>query len=214
MKVTPSLQHKIEEATGNLQWELRHEVVKGATICRITSDPHRRQHIIHLPDPPDEVRGMDYLHELAHATLAEKHYLLSTSYFMRGTPVKYCEMMADSVLVAADWLADYLMFLWCPGELKDEIGIHTDMSAVVTDRKTQNLYYGGLMYAEAVSYLYMKKHDVPRRYRPVANTLLSHSPACPTVSGLCNLINDLAGLTCSKRIKLVDDGGMEVWQVI
>ena len=96
MKVTPSLQHKIEEATGNLQWELRHEVVKGATICRITSDPHRRQHIIHLPDPPDEVRGMDYLHELAHATLAEKHYLLSTSYFMRGTPVKYCEMMADS----------------------------------------------------------------------------------------------------------------------
>ncbi|HRR40077.1 MAG TPA: hypothetical protein P5244_02475 [Syntrophales bacterium] len=208
------LQGIIEKAAGTLQWELHHEVVKGAKTCRITSDPHGRRHIIHLSDHPDATRPMDYLHELAHASLAERHYLLATAYFTRGTPTKYCDMIADAVLVAADWLADYLLFGWCPNDLKNEISIHIDMATEITDRKVQYIFYGGLIYAEAVLYLHMRRHDVPRRYRSVANTLLSHSPACPTINGLCNLINDLAGLTCSKRIKLVDDGGMEVWQVI
>jgi len=49
------LQGIIEKAAGTLQWELHHEVVKGAKTCRITSDPHGRRHIIHLSDHPVEI---------------------------------------------------------------------------------------------------------------------------------------------------------------
>jgi len=157
---------------------------------------------------------MDYLHELAHAVLGEQHHLLATAYFKRDTSIAYCDLMVDPVLVATDWLADYLLYIWAPDGLKSEIIALTNMIVDVQDYQKQSLFFGGLMHAEAVYYLRWKRHRVPRRYRSVTDILLAHDPVNPSVHKLCNLINDLAGLVCDKRLTLVNDDGLEVWEII
>jgi len=208
-----SLSDIITRTINSLQWELYHELAEGATTCRITSDPIRRRHIIHLPQASN-VSAMDYLHELAHAVLGEQHHLLSTSYFERGTSTAHCDLMVNPVLVATDWLADYILYIWAPDGLKSEIIALTDIVANIRDNQTQSLFFGGLIYAESVYYLQLKRHQVPRRYRCVTDILLAHDPVNPSVHKLRYIINDLAGLVCDKRLTLVNDDGLDVWKII
>lgn len=200
---------KIKEITAALQWPVTH--VQGARDLEITSDPWARTHTIHIPQAGADWRDIEYLHELAHATLAEKHHLLSTAYFAAGWKQQDLDALTNPIRVASDWFADHLLMKWCPAEEAAEIREHADYARGYAERDIIMIWGGALALAQAVKYLGDKPHDIPRRYRRIADILLSVDPAYPGVAAKRDLINRLAALTCNQRVALTMDDGMDVW---
>lgn len=76
----------IAEKRAALNWDIVQLEKPGLDTLYITSNPWKRQHTIQVPPVTDQLRDIEYPHELAHATLAEKHHLLATAYFENDTP--------------------------------------------------------------------------------------------------------------------------------
>ena len=202
---------KIAEVLAGLAWTVQHE--QGARDLEITSDPWSKTHFIKIPTAGPEWRDIEYLHELAHATLAERHHLLATAYYIRATPAAYCAPLVDPFRTASDWYADDLLMQWAPDQEREEILEHAGYALNNISRDRTMIYGGGLFLAQAVRYCKQSLNDVPRRYRPVAKVLLSFDPSRPTVSDKQNLINRLATLTCPYRVHPAKEDGMDVWQI-
>lgn len=203
---------KIEEVRSRLTWRIEEKF--GGSDLEITSDPWSRTHTIRIPTSGSEWRDIEYLHELAHATLAERHHLLSTAFFAPGFTPADISALTNPIRTASDWLADDLLMQWCPDEEADEIREHAGYVLRSIDRSLEIVYGGGLFLSQAVRYnLDMRPHDIPRRFRPVANVLLACDPSKPSVDAKQKLINELAALTCRLRVSLSRDDGMDVWRI-
>jgi len=179
----------------------------------ITSDPWARIHTIHMPTSGADFRNIEYLHELAHAVLAERHHLLATAWFMPGTPEMAYLKLTHSLRVASDWYADDLLMEWAPNEERAEILEHVGYAGNIVRSDSEITYAGGLFFAQGVKYCGMKRQDIPRRYRKPAEILLGVDPGKPGVEAKRKLVNQLAALTCNVRIVLGNDKGMDVWIV-
>lgn len=209
-----TIKSKITEITARLIWRVEHE--RGDRDLEITSDPWSRTHYIKIPIAGPDWRDIEYLHELAHATLAEKHHLLSTAYFIRGTPPEDYEPLRNPVRIASDWYADHLLMQWAPEEEESEIREHADYgyrfaAEAETDIKTR--YILGICIAQAVKYLGDNLNGVPHIYRPIIDILLAVDPGKPDVKAKRTLINQLAALTCPQRVHLTREDGFDVWRI-
>lgn len=206
------MQKLIKEIAARLTWEIKHE--PGERDLEIVSEPWEKTHTIRFPSSGSDWRDIEYLHELAHATLAEKHYLLSTAFFKTGTPPEKYLPLTNPVRVASDWYADDLLMQWAPKAEAAEIREHADYALAATGHGSDMLYGGGLCIAQAVHYLRQKIHTVPRQYRGIVNILLSFDPGKPSVPAKEKLINHLAALTIQSRVRLSTDDGMDVWEIL
>lgn len=202
----------ILDIKSRLTWAVENEISSGRNM-EITSDPWSRTHIIHIPTQGTDIREIEYLHELAHAVLAERHILLSTAYFLRGTPEEKISKLVSPIRVASDWFADDLLLQWVPDEERAEIQEHIGYAREITTPDKEIMYGGGLFFAQGVHYCGNKKHDIPRRYRKPADILLAVDPGHPSVSAKQKLVNNLAELTSKLKIALTSEQGAEVWEV-
>lgn len=205
------IKSKITEITAALQWPVLH--VPGARDLEITTNPWERTHTIHMPKQGADWRDIEYLHELAHATLAEKHHLLATAWFARSAWREDYETLTNAIRVASDWFADHLLMQWCPAAEIAEIREHAEYARKYTEYDIVMLHGGGLALAQAVKYCGDKRHDIPRRYRPVTDALLVVDPSRPDVIAKRDLINALAAITCTQRIALTREDGLDVWKI-
>lgn len=208
---TMNIKNKITEITKSLGWKIVHK--SGDRDIEITSDPWTKTHTIKIPTSGEDWRDIEYLHELAHAVLAERHHLLSTAYFARGSDRVDYEALRNSIRSASDWFADDLLMQWVPDEEKSEIREHANYVRAYAGHEQEIIYAGGLFIAQAVHYLGDKVHTIPHRYRPVVDIFLSIDPSKPTVQAKRNLINQLAVLTCRQRVYLTREDGMDVWRI-
>lgn len=202
---------KIAEITAALTWQIQHE--RGDGNMEITSNPWEKSHTIKIPRGGTDWRDIEYLHELAHAVLAEKHHLLSTAYFTRGIDNKIVQSLANPCRVASDWYADDLLMRWFPDETRAEIKEHAGYAIKYTEHDKDIFYGGGLFLAQEIYYCGGKIHTIPRRYRPVVDILLACDPSRPGVTAKRDLINNLATLTIKYRVDLVSEEGIEVWKI-
>jgi len=200
----------IADVTARLKWIVTYQ--HGGRDLEITSDPWTRTHTIKIPTEGPDWRDIEYLHELAHATLAEKHHLLATGWFVRGTDQAAIAALTNPARVAGDWFADDLLMRWCQDAETAEIREHAGYAMGYSGTDPIMIYGGGLFLGQAVHYLGDKIHTVPRRYRPVVDVLLATDPGKPTVSAKRDLINSLATLTCPYRVRMVRDGDVDVWK--
>jgi len=212
--MTMNIKNKITEKTSQLAWRVEHE--KGDRDLEIISDPWSKIHTIKIPTSGADWRDIEYLHELAHATLAERHHLLSTAYFSQGYDHVDIEALANPIRCASDWFADHLLMQWVPEEEGAEIREHALMAIDVAGLATDDFmvrYSLGLCSAQSVKYLGYCIQSVSAIYRPVVDILLSTDPSKPTVQTKRNLINKLASLTCRQRVHLTREDGMDVWRI-
>lgn len=206
-----NIQEKIDQVTSRLKWRIEHET--GSGDLEIISDPWQRTHTIRLPSSGSAWRDIEYLHELAHARLAEHHHLLSTAYFVRGVSQEEIAPLVNPCRVASDWFADALLMLWCPYEEAAEIREHAGYALRYDSDDPDMLYGGGLILAQATRWLALRVEEIPDRYRPVVKILTAVSPDVATVKKKRELINALAALTCPMRVHLAREEGKDVWRI-
>jgi len=206
------IKKKIHEVRSALTWSVSQ--IPGASDLEITSNPWLRAHTITLPTSGVDWRDIEYLHELAHATLAERHHLLSTAYFAGGISQEDISPLINPIRCASDWFADDLLMQWCPEAETQEIREHADYAKMLPEPPdAEMMYMGGLMLAQAVAYLDDNKQSVPKHYRKVVTTLLDDFPPVPAVRAKERLINRLASLTVPQRVSVVVEDGMDVWSI-
>jgi len=202
---------KIEGIASSLTWRIEHK--HGNRDIEITSDPWTRIHTIKIPMAGTDWRDIEYLHELAHAVLAERHHLLSTAYFVVGTKSKDIEALVNPIRTASDWYADHLLMQWAPDEEAAEIREHAEIVRRYAGAEMEMIFGGGLCLAQAIWYLMEKRHTIPRRYRYVTEILLSVDPSIPSLQTKCDLVNALAAPICRQRIVLDVEDDMDVWKI-
>lgn len=217
----------VKQVEARLTWHVQKVSVPDGDM-EITSDPWARTHTIRIPRRG--YREIEYLHELAHAVLAEKHHLLSTAYFEKGTPEKSIRNLVNPIRCASDWFADYLLIQWDRDAEIAEIREHAGYAMMLGNGACYDPFMvisGGLMIAQAIQYddyENFQKDEAPEAYRQVIpgpycqviDALLSVPPEQATVSNKERLINKLAALFCKERVRLTDkddDNGIEVWQI-
>ena len=205
----------MDQIIKQVEAKLRWAVIKKYTPneCEISSDPWAKTHTILLPT--QEYRDIEYLHELAHAVLAEKHHLLSTAIFAQGIPAASYDTLMNPIRAASDWFADYLLMQWCPAEEMAEIKEHIGYMQTIAEQEkgAEAMYVGGLMFAQGVRYLGNNFRRIPAVYRPVAKILLSVDSGKPSVAAKRDLVNGLASLSCRERLILTQGDGKELWKI-
>lgn len=203
------ISERITWVEGQLTWPIKRQT--ASNIYQIISDPRKKVHTIYVP--AINPREIEYLHELAHAVLAEKHHLLSTSYFKRGTSEEEMGKLAWILRAASDWYADYLLMKWVPEEEEKEIREHVAYVLSVPDMNNLVLYGGGLILAQAVFFLDERRDRFPSFFEKVIDIFINTPPGSPSVITKMNLVNELAALTTSLRVELVDEDGLDVWRI-
>ena len=207
------IQNIIREVEASLKWSV--VKVPSGWQYEIISSPTRKMH--HILCPTISPRPIEYLHELAHASLAERHHLFSTAYLHPEiTPEEYKVVMYP-FRAASDWYADHLLMVWCPNEEKTEIEKHIGYVNHLAQEKTaidaQRLYIGALMHAQGVKYCRHNERRVPAVFKPVTQTILAVDPGKPTLKHKQDLVNSLLAHTSQLRIRLAQHEGLDVWQV-
>lgn len=206
-----NIKSKIIEVTASLTWPVKQ--ITGRRDLEITTDPWERTHTIHMPQAGADWRNIEYLHELAHATLGEKHHLLATAYFAVGWKQKDINMLSNPIRVASDWFADDLLMQWVPEAEKAEIREHAEYARAYTEHDIIMLWGGALALAQAVKYLGDKAHNIPRRYRRISDILLTVDPSRPGISAKRDLVNKLAATICPLRVKIIKEDGLDLWTI-
>ena len=210
----------IKGVRDGLAWPVKHEEHDQPDLI-ITSDPYARTHTVSFPRVRrSEVRTIEYLHELAHAHLAEKvHHLLSTAYFRHGTPDEQIYDFIWPQRTAADWYADALLMKWCRKEGTAEILEHLQYVLRPINLAPEEMKFitfgGGLICAQA-AYWRLRSFTIPSMYRPVARILRDFDPYDVTLLSMETLVNTLAGLVTNRRIRLTSDDETDVgiWEII
>lgn len=202
----------ISSITATLSWEIVH--VQGKYDLEIFSDPWLMKHTIKMPTKGDKIRDIEYLHELAHAVLAERHILLGAAQYNQVLTQEDINALEYPCCVAADWFAEALLMEWAPDETIQEIRETTEYIIKNHDKDFDQLFYrGGFVFAQDVYYLKRRLGNVPPQLRPVVITLLSTDPAEQSITAMQNLINKLASLTCRHQVVLEKKDGIDVWEI-
>lgn len=205
----------IAEVEGRLTWDIKITFIPDGDE-EIISDPWERMH--HIRVPVAGHRDIEYLHELAHATLAERHHLLATAIFSGTITGDIYDQLVCPIRCASDWYADALLMQWVPDEEMAEIREHLKyFRPEIILKKAADpfvMYGGGLIWAQAVYYLGYDPAAIPEEFRHAAMALLYTDPGNPSVEVKRNLINSLAALTCAARLEIVNEDGFDVWRVI
>jgi len=208
----------IKKLRSSLKWRVLEKHGSDSTF-HVLSDPVKKEHLIYIPSgsQADPLRPTEYLHELCHAKLAETvHPQFSAQNFKRGTPDEQIRQMALACRIANDWFADELFYSLAPDAFKAEVREHFDLVIRALSGSATGdpflLFSAGLIIAQAIRYLGQKveaRGDLGR----VVDALLAIDPAMPSIQALETLLNRILQTYCSYQVRLVDDDGVEVWEV-
>jgi len=212
-----AIRKAIKKLRSSLKWRVLEKCSSDSTF-HILSDHLRKEHVIYIPSgsQADPLRPTEYLHELCHAKLAETvHPQFSAQNFKRGTPDEQIRQMAIACRVANDWFADELFYSLVPEDFKAEVAEHFDLITKALSQSPTGepflVFSAGLIIAQAIRYLDQKveaRGDLGR----IVDALLGTDPAKPSIQVLEDLLNRLLGTYCGYQVRLVDDGGVEVWE--
>jgi len=212
-----AIRKAIKKLRSSLKWRVLEKCSSDSTL-HILSDHLRKEHVIYIPsgNQADPLRPTEYLHELCHAKLAETvHLQFSAQNFKRGTPDEQIRQMAIACRVASDWFADELLYSLVPEDFKAEVAEHFDLITKVLSQSPPGepflVFSAGLIIAQAIRYLDQKveaRGDLGR----VVDALLGTDPAKPSIQTLEDLLNRLLKTYSGYQVRLVDDGGVEVWE--
>lgn len=201
-----------------LNWKII-DKTKPSGIPEVTSDPQKQIHEISMPtDMPDDV-DLLYLHELAHADLAERIHCLFSS-----IPIAWADDVPESewsscvmaMRIATDWFADAHLSQWCPNALKSRVKQsykeYMELHSSGLLSPDQDFYELGLMVAQAI-YFGSPNTDLPSSVEPVVNKLLETDPLDPSLTALENLASNLLLLRHAVKLKCVSDGEDQGWDI-
>jgi hypothetical protein len=214
------LKNLINRTRSALRWRVIEQVHNKNSI-EITTDREKQTHTIFTPanpSPQNPLRDIEYLHELAHATLCETiHPVFSTHYFAIGTRDDDIRALTPIIRAASDWFADEWLMETCPELERAEIEEHYDLIIASLQRATgpvsaELLYGSSLMIAQGIKYL-GKPNNTGGQLNEVVAAFLSVRPDKPTVAKFENLINRLAAPYCPLRVRQIHDGQIDVWEV-
>lgn len=205
----------IKKTRHRLTWRVAEIRGAGVDTLMITSDYQCRTHTIHVPD--HNVRDIEYLHELAHATLCETvHPMFSTQYFMLGTDQRYIELITPAAQAASDWFADAWLLQVAPDEERAEIDEHRRLVCRLLQEKgagdAEMLYGAALMIAQGIKYC-GSKIRCDGQLEQAVNAFLAVDPACPSVKILGEVLNSLLHILYSFDVSLMCEDGLDVWRV-
>lgn len=204
----------IKRTRHRLAWPVR-EIVSGDTLM-ITSDHQARHHLITIP-VSGGLRDMEYLHELAHATLCETiHPMFSTQYFKRGTDPAHIALITPASQTASDWFADAWLMQVAPVEELAEIEEHFALICRGLQRDPsgtpEHLFGSAMIIAQALKYG-GAEISCGGVLRQAVETFLAVDPAPPTVSALAALVSGLLSILYPYRVRLVQDDDLAAWEV-
>lgn len=195
----------IRDVEKRLTWPVSRTTHTGP--LDIISDPVTRTHVIRFPSDiahAGDVRPIEYLHELAHATLAERepvfcvHGFLAPGLEMDGL----LSVLSDPVRATADWFVDDLVMQWAPKEQAAFIAEHIELMlrlAAQPDLPPDLIFAVGHIIAQGVLYL---RITPPRIVRTLPNAVaimdafLSVHPRRPTQENFSSLFNLLLTRVC------------------
>ena len=211
----------IHDIRARLAWPVREETGESPEF-QIVSYPERREHVISWPRPDAPAgppRQIEMLHELVHALLAEQvHHEFSGHLFKRGTSDDDIRIVSWACRAAADWFVDGQLMSLVPEEEKAEIEEHFGLVArVFTSGRAPHgdvffLLSAGLMIAQAVKFLGTKV-ETGGSLAGVVQAFLEIPPEHPTIESLLSLMNRLLAVYCNRRVRLVQDGNLEVLEI-
>lgn len=167
----------------------------------IISDPRKRVHTIRFPadSQTDPVRDIEYLHELAHAYLAEREPVFCvhdfiTNGFSGMTIENALKLVSDPVRITSDWFVDDLVLQWEPTEQKKYIIEHVELlrrgladSVIFPDAL---VLAAGHIFAQGIHYCKIKI-PCPEPIKQIINMFLSVDPHTPTQANFSKLFNSL-----------------------
>lgn len=201
-----------------LRWKIREDSSSGGAF-HIVSYPHRQEHVIYWPGPGARAgppRAIEHLHELCHAWLAENvHHQFSAQYFRRGTPDEIVRALVPLCQAASDWFADEMLFSLEPEAFRGEVKEHLEYVRAMPAQTDSAfvLFSAGLILAQAKRYLGLDIQTAGD-LADVVEGFLAVEPSSPTVEKLADLVNRLLRKFTGWRVHLINDGGLEVWEVI
>lgn len=204
----------IKRTRHRLTWPVR-EIVSGNTLM-ITSDHQDRTHLITIPETGG-LRDMEYLHELAHATLCETvHPMFSTQYFKRGTDPAHITLITPASQTASDWFADAWLMQVAPAEELAEIEEHFALICRSLQRDPsgtpEHLFGSAMIIAQAIKYG-RAEITCGGLLQQTVSAFLAVDPAIPTVEALASLVSGLLSVLCPYRVRLVQDDDLAAWEV-
>ncbi|MHC1697766.1 MAG: hypothetical protein AB9919_06860 [Geobacteraceae bacterium] len=210
------LKNLINRTRSSLRWRIIEQTHDQDTI-EIVSDRTECTHTILTPtnpSPQNPLRDIEYLHELAHATLCETvHPVFSTHYFAAGTPAEGIRTLTPIMRAASDWFADQWLIEHCPELERVEIEEHYELAMSALQQATgpveaEVLYGTALMLAQGIKYL-GKPDNTGGQLREVVGAFLLVRPEKPTDKKMETLINRLSAPHSDLRVVLLNDG---VWK--
>ncbi len=219
MKHETNIDRAIQDVRSRLAWPVREEVGDSPSF-EITSSPVAREHVISWPRPgsADPPRGIEVLHELVHALLAETvHHEFAGHLFRRDTPDEEVQAVGWACRAAADWFVDNQLVLLVPEEEKADTAEHFALLVRVFEsgRVPSSAFFllsAGLVVAEAVRFL-GEEVQTGGNLVAVVRAFLDTPTQNPTVGSFVDLVNRLLGAYCDRRVRLVQDGEIEALEV-
>ncbi len=212
--VSCGMGYKIQDVLDKLGWRVVNTLYDLEGL-QIKSDPWNKTHFIYIPRKRKALE-YEYLHELAHAFLAERHHLLATAYFEAGTVREDFEILGPAARIASEWLAESLIAEWCPIQFNGILlqVIDPDDRYCLSKGCEDEPLAEPMWYAlrSRMGRLYQGR-DIPEHCRKAVAVFLAAEPASASAETMRDLINGLAALYCGLRVEEVEEDGVGVWRI-
>lgn len=207
---------KIKKLIKKYQHLLKYRVdrIHGQHIktLEIVTDHHQHVHRIYIPD--NDVRDIEILHEIGHATLSETVNRLFSTATIRSNNRFVLDSLTPAIRAGDDWFVDQWLMDLAPDEEGKEIYDHYRLTM-------KRLQHGSIIgiemaigvsfiFAQAEKYLGIKSDIVQPKIQLAKGVFLSEDPKKPTVTKLQNVINGLLLTYTSYQVKYEEDE----WEVV
>lgn len=212
--VSCGMGYKIQDVLDKLDWRVVN-ALHDLDCLQIKSDPWNKTHFIYVPREREALE-YEYLNVLAHAFMAERHHLLCTPYFSKGTKRKDVERLGPAVRIASEWLAESLIAEWCPIQFNGILlqVIDPDDQYCLSKGCEDEPLDEPMWYAlrSRMGRLYQGR-NIPEHCRKAVAVFLAAEPAGASVETMRDLINGLAALYCGLRVEEIEEDGFDVWRI-
>lgn len=204
----------IKKTQAALRWPVV-VVTRGDTL-EIHSDHLQRKHTITLPADygnAGDIRDIEYLHELAHATLCETiHPLFSTSCF-QGCSQQTLDTIAPAFRACSDWFADAWLMKVAPELETAEIEEHCNLVLKTLEKGSKGtpefLFGAALMIAQGIYYCGYKL-NLGGSLKQAVDAFLSVPPEKPTLQKYEKLVNLLLAIIGLRATLTTDKTAWEI----
>jgi hypothetical protein len=216
---TPEEHRAIRDALlSRFSWPVEEEFMREA--FEVVTDHERRRHVVLWPRESlnREPAFGRYLHEMAHALLAEQvHPQFSRPFFTRGIDPALKNTYSPLVETALDWFVQALLMEVAPGPQGDDIDERYRQTAAVLRQggalpSVEFVIDSGMALASFRHYRGLEI-DTQGKLRDVVEAFLRTPPDKPTLFTLHGLVRRLMDIFGMHTAHLVHERGFERWRL-